>query len=455
MSDFDGQLSLDLGQDVSATFETENIPISKLYRNKKNFYSVDDIKELADDILLCGLKQNLEVVEDPCSEGTYRIITGERRWLALKSLVQDGHEEFDTVTCRVLPKSDPDEEVVQLIIANTYRTKTAREMLEEEKTLKEALTRMKEQKKTFGGYDLTSGKLREVIADILKISDSKVAQMEAINSKLSGEWQKELDDKAIGITTAYELSGLSEEDQKAAHEAFEENGGKLTRKAAHSLKQPDDKQAKDKEDAVDLVEEPQDEEQDPEIATPSDYEDAHPETMTSICYRCQKYETCNVKSGTTTNCDQYELRDSLKKTAEQKEDEKQARIDAKTAEKLQQMQEDGLIDIGEDGPVAHVDKQEAPAAAYAADDNTRTVIVGKSAYSLLESGAKNYMFDRLKKEDKPYKQGELLKLQENNEGTPTGRTMLVRIVYMDTSDTVSDLKDGHVIMQLDILSKEA
>ena len=45
-----------------ARFRTKDISIFKMYRNDMNFYSVADIEELAGDILLSGLKQNLELV---------------------------------------------------------------------------------------------------------------------------------------------------------------------------------------------------------------------------------------------------------------------------------------------------------------------------------------------------------------------------------------------------------
>jgi len=45
-----------------ARFRTKDISIFKMYRNKLNFYDLADIEELAGDILMYGLKQNLEVV---------------------------------------------------------------------------------------------------------------------------------------------------------------------------------------------------------------------------------------------------------------------------------------------------------------------------------------------------------------------------------------------------------
>ena len=84
-----------------ARFRTKDISIFKMYRNKLNFYDLADIEELAGDILMYGLKQNLEVVFEPNEQGEYRIVAGERRWLALKHLVEQGYKDFEIATCKL------------------------------------------------------------------------------------------------------------------------------------------------------------------------------------------------------------------------------------------------------------------------------------------------------------------------------------------------------------------
>lgn len=107
-----------------ARFRTKDISIFKMYRNKLNFYDLADIEELAGDILMYGLKQNLEVVFEPNEQGEYRIVAGERRWLALKHLVEQGYKDFEIATCKLTTPQDEDEEQVEIIIANAYRTKS-------------------------------------------------------------------------------------------------------------------------------------------------------------------------------------------------------------------------------------------------------------------------------------------------------------------------------------------
>ena len=95
-----------------ARFRTKDISIFKMYRNKLNFYDLADIEELAGNILMYGLKQNLEVVYEPNEQGEYRIVAGERRWLALKYLVGQGYKDFEVATCKLTTPQDEDEEQV-------------------------------------------------------------------------------------------------------------------------------------------------------------------------------------------------------------------------------------------------------------------------------------------------------------------------------------------------------
>lgn len=49
---------------TKARFRTKDIAIKQMYSNDKNFYSIPDIEQLAQDILAVGLLENLTVVHD-------------------------------------------------------------------------------------------------------------------------------------------------------------------------------------------------------------------------------------------------------------------------------------------------------------------------------------------------------------------------------------------------------
>lgn len=73
-----------------ARFRTKDVSIYKMYRNEMNFYSIADVEELAGDILAFGLKQNLELVYEPCEKGEYRIVAGSADGLRSNILSQKG-----------------------------------------------------------------------------------------------------------------------------------------------------------------------------------------------------------------------------------------------------------------------------------------------------------------------------------------------------------------------------
>ena len=224
-----------------ARFRVRDINIKKMYSNDANFYSMQDVEQLAQKIYAVGLLENLTVVHDPCDRGEYRIIAGERRWRALNLLVERGYKEFEIASCQVKTPAEEHEEMVQLIVANAYRNKTVKDILEEEQKLKETLQYMKKNKIPLQGYQLDSGRLRDVISDILNLPATKIAQIESINKRLLPEFTEELKNGDLTFSAAYELSGLQEESQKVLLNQYKENG--LTFKEVKEIKRQQEEKA--------------------------------------------------------------------------------------------------------------------------------------------------------------------------------------------------------------------
>lgn len=224
-----------------ARFRVRDINIKKMYSNDANFYSMQDVEQLAQKIYAVGLLENLTVVHDPCDRGEYRIIAGERRWRALNLLVERGYKEFEIASCQVKTPAEEHEEMVQLIVANAYRNKTVKDILEEEQKLKETLQYMKKNKIPLQGYQLDSGRLRDVISDILNLPATKIAQIESINKRLLPEFTEELKNGDLTFSAAYELSGLQEESQKVLLNQYKENG--LTFKEVKKVKRQQEEKA--------------------------------------------------------------------------------------------------------------------------------------------------------------------------------------------------------------------
>lgn len=195
-------------------FKIEHIPIEKLCPSEMNKYTVEDISELKASIELMGLQQNLLVRE---RQSGFEVISGHRRLKAMKELHAEGNEQFNKVPCKIMKSVDDIQAELQLILANS----TARELSDYEKTyqaarLQELLTDLKK-----SGYQI-SGRKREIVAQLMKVSPAQVARMESINKNLTTELKEEFSKEKINITTAYEMSRLPEEKQQEVIQEYKE-----------------------------------------------------------------------------------------------------------------------------------------------------------------------------------------------------------------------------------------
>lgn len=416
-----------------ARFRTKDINIKKLYSNDKNFYSVTDIEPLAQKILLVGLIENLEVVHDPCDRGEYRITAGERRWRALKLLVEQGYTDFEMVTCQIQTPASADEEMLRLIIANDYRNKTVADILEEEKQLKDILQRMKQEGRTIKGYKLDSGRLRDVIAKMLQMPATKIAQIESINKHLIPEFAEELKEGRLTFSAAYMISGMNEETQAEMLERYQENG--LTYKEVKEIKQQQEEKAAAEQiegqmnidqytETEEEIEEPEDDAEDTEDE--DEWEDAHPKSITSLCYSCKRYSDCNVKTGTCQSCDQYINKAEAEKTEEERYSEEQDAIDRETAKKLREKADEEKM-------------QQLPSDS----NKDKCIRMSQSAFEEIEEG-KPYIITK----DDSFRKGQEVTLIAFKEGKATGQQCKKTIICVDTSITSSALEDGYCILGL-------
>ena len=325
-----------------ARFRTKDISIHKIYSNARNFYPQEGIEEKAGEILTVGLIENLAVMYAPSEEGEYKLISGERRWRALKLLVERGYTEYELVTCQVRNPANSHEEKIELIIANSSRDKSVATLLREERELKEELRYMKENGMKIHGRDLSEGKLRDVIASMLHVSGTKIAQMETINNNLIPELKEEIEKDNIKFSTAYELSGMDEEKQKEALQKLKDSGN-LSYKEIKEMKNEGSEKVSesDTEDEPDIPVE----EFTSQLPDVEEYETPHPEGITSLCYSCKRYIECNVRTSTCTSCDQYINKTEAYKSQEERYSEEQDKIDRETKKKLQEIDDEKKMEI--------------------------------------------------------------------------------------------------------------
>ena len=211
----------------------ERLSVFDLVPSEDNFYSMNDIEELKSKIELAGkVLQNFIVV--PLGGGKYKVISGHRRRAACISLVEEGKPEYEFVPCTVEADEEDAEvqalrEEIMLMAANAQREKTAWDKIEEARRTRALLERIKQQEKL-------PGDMRKLVAQTLNTSPAQIGRFDAITRNLCPAFMEELKADRINISTAYELSGLSAEDQAAAFEQFRETG-EISIKAARERKQ--------------------------------------------------------------------------------------------------------------------------------------------------------------------------------------------------------------------------
>lgn len=412
-----------------------------MYRNDMNFYEIAEVEKLAAEIQLVGLKQNLVVVHEPCDRGEYRIIAGERRWVALKLLTERGLDGFDTVTCKVAEKMDADLEQIEIIVANSYRKKSDKDLMEEAKRLKSALENLKKNGKEINGYDLTMGRMREVLADMLGSSPSKIAKIESVNNHLIPELKEEIGkENGISFSTAYEAAKLPEEKQKELKETLDSGKkvkmNQLKKKAAAPKKETetDDKQnaEKDMPAAAGFNLNTAAAEKDNSWEN-GNYETPHPERITSLCYTCKHYMECNLKSDNCKKCDQYVNKRMSEMTEEEKYEKEQERIDRETKNRLREMEQEKKME-----KVGNGEKKES---------REFDIQIGKTSFDDYVSGEKTFDI----RKNNGYEVGDVLRMIEYSYGNPTGRRLYMDITYVVTE--INGLKDGYCIMSVKIKNR--
>ena len=167
-------------------------------------------------------------------------------------------------------------------------------------------------------------------------------------------------------------------------------------------------------------------ESDTEEEKAGEYQTPHPEGITSICYSCTEYETCNVKNGTCTKCDQYQNRTEAYKTKEQRYSEEQEKIDRETKKKLKEIEEEKSMET--------LPSEQEPEKKYirAAGALYERILYGDQSFMIVKSDE--------------YKIGEYIIVGEFKDGKATGRTMEVLISHIEDNTTTSALEEGYCIV---------
>lgn len=181
---------------------TQELDIDLLVPSENNFYGIREIEELAESIKEYGLMHN--VVVRKRNDGKYEILSGERRFRALREI------DYKKVPCRIV-KDDVTEldAEVMLIQANMQqRELNLHEKMQGIKRLQEIYT-----EKRKSGEKL-QGKTRDLIGKHLGISGVQVGRYQKIDKDLIEPLKEKLNSEDITVTQAHTLSSLTESEQE-------------------------------------------------------------------------------------------------------------------------------------------------------------------------------------------------------------------------------------------------
>lgn len=381
-----------------------------LIPSERNKYSQENIEELADNMLLVGQLQ--EVIVGRVA-GQDRIIVGHRRTAAAVLNIERGHDSFKLIDCKVKEMTEA-MFMLTLHSANIFnRRLSAWELTEGVAEFKKYLIAAKE-----SGEVTIEGKMRDYIADAIGVSTGKMAQMESINNNLCDEGKEAFKNGDINFTTAYETSRLPVEKQKEVIKSGEMLSAEVRQMVA-------EERQRDSQAAVVAESKPGD-----------DYEPAHPESITSLCYSCKYYSECNVKTGTCEKCDKYANKAESEKTEEQRYSEEQDKIDRETKEKLKQQSDD--------------EKMKHLPSDGAAGQKVHSIRLAASYFNDVASGKKSF---ELRKNDSGYKVGDMLEMLEFKDGKNTGRIIQAEITYL--LEDYTGLEDGYCILGISVKKVDA
>lgn len=214
-----------------------DIDVHDLEPNPKNFYSMSNIDRLKNLIKTTGKVEELTV--KPIGKGKYMVVAGHRRRKAVLDLIRDGEKISHKVPCSVVTfkavgnKSAEDMELLWLSSSNLgqreYRTMFEK-ILEVETNSR--LLRKDYDADYAGGF--VTGPFRSYLAKFLCMTESRLQRLMAMKNVIS-KYLAMVDSGEMKETAAYELTNLTDEEQKKLMDAMQ--GQEITVKGIKEKKE--------------------------------------------------------------------------------------------------------------------------------------------------------------------------------------------------------------------------
>ena len=206
--------------DTGKREQIEYINIDKIIPDPENFYELSGIDALAENIALFGLRQPLRVREQP--DGTYMIVSGHRRYTALKKIIaEDGREDLREMPCIVETAGDnPALKQLALIYDNMDNRKiSSADFARQVEQTEKLLYQLKQD-----GYDFP-GRMRDHVSEICKASAGKIARVKYIKAHLIPELQSQWGRENLRDSVAYAMAKIPAGRQTLIYQA-QTKGGK-------------------------------------------------------------------------------------------------------------------------------------------------------------------------------------------------------------------------------------
>lgn len=225
--------------------EQVNIDMDLIVPNSMNDYSMDELDELAELIIMAnGIWQPLILKPDRNPDGTYTLTTGERRWRAAKIARDKGKypkELNNTVPCMFkdpkdieLPLDDETKELFSIMVTNQYRHKKEADQITEVRNWMRIFEELRANKEEYipealaslagrARYDeegkyiperLTGQKTRELVANYANTAEGKVQQIHKLEKEASENLMDKLMKNEISFSAAEKVISLPEEAQE-------------------------------------------------------------------------------------------------------------------------------------------------------------------------------------------------------------------------------------------------
>ena len=460
-----------------ARFRTKDIDIYNIYANEDNISDQIGIDEKAAEIKLLGLLQPLEVMYEPNQSGEeYKLIGGERRWRALKKLVEEEDlKEFREATCQIRKPRSKNEEIIELCISNSYRKATPEKELERIKLLTDALKDAKAAGEKIMGYDLESGRLRDIAAKILGKKPTQIANAMSINNNLIPELRELLEKQEISFSTAVEIAGLEEDEQEEIYRWYPDKI--ITVKKIREYKQrilEEQQEAELKETRQEAEADETEEEEETEIEGQMEEERDFPKycptehrfefaikafaekiredignTAVNSLSELREYVIARFEGTTSEGAlvdlrfsgwwevknDRVKISDPYDNVIVDMTLTMAANVTYQILRSEEQKEETERVEIPQ------MNKVEVPGSK--SDERRHRLKLAKMFFDAVDTGNKSF---ELQKNDRNYQIGDILELHEMSDGEETGRVTEKQVIYI--MEGFKGLEEGYCILGL-------